>query len=112
MPKEKIIKSGQFTLSRFLFLILCGGLIVASVWGGGVWLTLGYWAISLGLCALLFVVSIDYGINMDKVEFRTPSTAPVASIDTFTSAPAPAVAESANVARIKRQGKRPAKRRR
>lgn len=111
MAKERIIKSGQFTLSRFLFLILFGALIVASVWGGGIWLTIGYWGISLGLCALLFVVSIDYGINMDKVEFRSQAVStPVASIDTFASSPS--VAEAASAARAKRQTKRPAKRRR
>lgn len=110
MAKERIIKSGQFTLSRFLFLILFGGLIVASVWGGGIWLTLGYWAISLGLCTLLFLVSIDYGINMDKVEFKAQTAAPVTSIDAFASAPA--VVESTSAARVKRIGKRPAKRRR
>jgi len=108
MARDKIIQSGQFTFSRLLFLAICGGLIAASVWGGGIWLTIGYWAISLGLCVLLFLIAIDYGVKMDKVEFKSQTMQPVANIDTFV----PPASESVSGPRIKRQTKRPAKRRR
>ena len=79
MAEDKLIKSGQITLPRILFLGLTGGIIVATVALGGVWLTVGYWLLTLGVCGLLFLVATDYGVHMEKVEPHAPLVQEVAA---------------------------------
>ena len=57
MAKDKIIKSGQFTFRRILFLAVIGGIIVGTVAMGGLWLNIGYWLITLGLVVLLLLIA-------------------------------------------------------
>ena len=110
MAEDKLIKSGQLTLSRLLFLALAGGLIALFVARGGVWLTIGYFSLTAFLCVLLFLIAIDYGVTMDKVRFHgQPSTGPVPD----EAAPAREIfTPTATEPRPKRKGSRPAKRRR
>jgi len=107
MPEDKLIKSGQFTLKRFLFLILAGLILVGVVWSGQ--LNLGYLLLTAVLCVLLLLIAMDYGVNMEKVEFGSAAPVPnpnlVAPVDVERQA-----AVSRSQAR-KRSGK-PVKRRR
>ena len=106
MAEEKLIKSGQFTLPRLLFLAAVGGIIALFVARGGVWLTVGYFAMTVALCVLLFLIAIDYGVKMDKVDLQGqptgPSVQPLAATQEYkaTSEPRP------------RRRSKPAKRRR
>jgi len=108
--RDKVIKSGQFTLPRILFLALIGGLIVAMVALGGKALIIGYWVMTLAICALLYLIATDYGVKMDTVNL-TGQPAQAAAIES-----APAAAEGARPAaadsRVKRRPSRPVKRRR
>jgi hypothetical protein len=108
--KDRIIKSGQFTFSRLLFLAAAGGLVVAMVYLGGVWLSIGYWVITLAICGVLFLVAIDYGTSMDKVSLTTEPAQVGASLDGET--PAETTATISREARARRRTTRPAKRRR
>jgi hypothetical protein len=106
--RDRVIKSGQLTLPRLLSLAVIGGIIVATVALGGVWLTIGYWFLTIFLCGLLYVVSTDYGIKMEEVD--TTGAAAQAAIE-----PAPmadAVRTTPGEARVKRRTARPVKRRR
>jgi|SRR5215471_13243071 len=67
MAEDKLIKSGQFTLKRFLFLVVAGLILVGVVWSGQ--LNFGYLLLTAVLCVLLLLVGMDYGVNMEKVEF-------------------------------------------
>lgn len=109
--RDKVIKSGQFTIPRLLSLAAIGGLIVAMVALGGIALTIGYWVITLAICILLYLIAIDYGIKMDKVD-ATGQQVQVAAAG--VNAPAPAIEARAvtSEVRVKRKGNRPAKRRR
>jgi hypothetical protein len=49
-----------------LSLAAIAGVIVGAVSLGGVWLTIGYWVITLGFCLLLFLVATDYGVEMEQ----------------------------------------------
>ena len=60
--RDKVIKSGQLTLPRILFLGVVGGVIVFTVYAGGIFLTLGYWFLTIAICGLLFLIAIDYGV--------------------------------------------------
>jgi hypothetical protein len=106
--RDKVIKSGQLTLPRLLFLALIGGVIVATVALGGFWLSIGYWLLTLALCALLYLVMTDYGVTMEKVDLSgQPSQA------TIEGAPvAEAVRSTPTEARVRRKSARPVKRRR
>src|SRR5712691_4637777 len=66
--RDKVIKSGQLTIPRILFLALIGGLIVAMVSFGGKALIIGYWGLTVAICGLLYLIAIDYRVKMDKVE--------------------------------------------
>src|SRR5712692_4989442 len=66
--RDKVIKSGQLTIPRILFLALVGGLIVAMVSFGGKALIIGYWALTVAICGLLYLIAIDYRVKMDKVD--------------------------------------------
>jgi hypothetical protein len=77
MAEEKLLKSGQFTLPRLLFLAAVGGVIALFVARGGVWLTVGYLVMTAALCVLLFLIAIDYGVKMEKVDLQgQPLTGP------------------------------------
>jgi hypothetical protein len=75
MAKEQVLKSGQITLPRILFLLVVGGAITATVALGGIWLSIGYWAISLGLCVLLYLIAIDYGVTLDATDYKSQPVA-------------------------------------
>lgn len=107
--KDRVIKSGQLTFPRILFLAVVGGVIVATVALGGVWLAIGYWLITLALCGLLYVVATDYGVKMDSVDL----TGQPAQAATVEAAPiSNAAATAPGEARVKRRPARPVKRRR
>ena len=106
--KDRVIKSGQLTLPRLLFLALIGGVIVATVALGGIWLSIGYWLLTLALCGLLYLVATDYGIKMDKIDLTGQPAQ--ASID--AGPVADAVRATPTEVRVKRKSARPTKRRR
>jgi hypothetical protein len=106
MAKEQIIKGGQITLPRIMFLALFGALVVASVAGGDIWLKIGYWGLTIVIGGVLYLVAIDYGVQMEKVGAQEPTT-------NATSAAEPEGVQAAVTAsRVKRKANRPAKRRR
>ncbi len=110
--RDKVIKSGQFTLPRLFSLAAIGGLIVAMVALGGIALSIGYWVITLAICILLYLIAIDYGIKMDKLD-AAPEPVQVAAA--IVNAPAAAIETAHAVTRevrVKRKGNRPARRRR
>lgn len=111
MPEDKVMKSGQFTLGRLLFLGVAGGLIALFVARGGVWLTVGYFSVTLALCLLLFLIAIDYGVSMEKVNAQGQSASgQVPGLD--LSPPTEVFKATASEPRPKRKAARPAKRRR
>ena len=71
MAEEKVIKSGVLTIPRLLFLAVVGLIIALTVWRGGIWLTIGYWLMSLGLSGLLLLIAINYGISKEKMQTWT-----------------------------------------
>ena len=108
--RDKVIKSGQLTLPRLLFLVVVGGVIVFTVYAGGVYLSIGYWLLTLAICGLLFLIAIDWGIKMDKVDLVGQPVQAAASPDVNTVTPQ--IAKAAGEARPKKRSARPAKRRR
>ena len=110
--RDKVIKSGQLTLPRILFLVVIGGIIVFTVYAGGVYLSIGYWFLTIAICGLLFLIAIDYGVKMDKVNLTVePAQAAAASAES-TSAATPSLKTTLGEARPKKRTSRPAKRRR
>jgi len=107
MAKDKIIKSGQFTIRRILFLALAGGIIVGTVAMGGLWLNIGYWLITLSLVVLLLLVAYDYGVNFERVEAQ-----PQQQAQTITPIEPTAVSQTVSEARVRRRSSRQVKRRR
>jgi len=109
--KDKVIKSGQLTLPRVLFLIVIGVVVAGMVALGGKFLIVGYWVLTLAICGLLYLIAIDYGVHMEKVDL-TGQPAQTAAIE------ATPVGETARAAaptepRVKRRTtSRPVKRRR
>jgi len=71
MAEDKLIKSGQITWKRILFLGVCGIVIVGFVWLGGQALRYGYLLLTAAICVLLYLITIDYGIHLDKFEKHT-----------------------------------------
>lgn len=108
--RDKVIKSGQLTLPRILFLAVVGGIIVFTVYAGGIFLTMGYWLITLAICVLLFLIAIDYGVKMEKIDL-TMGSAQAATLEP-TPAATPALKTTMGEARPKKRTSRPAKRRR
>jgi hypothetical protein len=108
MAQDSIIKSGQFTLRRLMFMALAGGIIVATVALGGFWLYVGYWLLTAAICIPLYMIATDYGVDIEKVN-QPPQSAQPTVVD-------PPVTEGAKVSpgevRVKRRASRPAKRRR
>lgn len=109
--RDKVIKSGQLTVPRIFFLAIVGGIIVFTVYAGGVYLSIGYWFLTLAICGLLFLIAVDYGVKMDKVDLSTQPAQAAAAAES-TSAPMPGLKTGTAEARPKRRGSRPAKRRR
>ena len=110
MAEEKVIKSGVLTLPRLLFLAVVGLIIALTVWRGGVWLTIGYWLMTLGLSGLLLLIAIDYGIGKDRMRLG-PAAEPVDAA--VAPPPAQEIARaSADAPRVRRRASRPTKRRR
>ena len=110
--RDKVIKSGQLTLPRILFLAAIGGVIVFTVYAGGIFLSIGYWGITIVICGLLFLIAIDYGVKMDKVSLTVePAEAAAASPESASGA-APNLKTTLGDARPKKRTSRPAKRRR
>ncbi|HKV41447.1 MAG TPA: hypothetical protein VJX67_19730 [Blastocatellia bacterium] len=107
MPEDKVIKTGQITLPRILFLCACGGVLVVTVAYG--YLIYGYLLLTLVLCVLLGVIAFDYGVNMDKVEF---DASPVEGAAFASAASAEASPASTQNARLKKRSNRPVKKRR
>jgi hypothetical protein len=108
--RDKVIKSGQFTLPRLAFLGLIGLVLWAIVYFGGVYLSIGYWVLTLAICGLLYLIAIDYGIKMDKIDL-TGQPAQAAVIPDAGTVATP-IAKAVGEARPKKRTGRPAKRRR
>jgi hypothetical protein len=112
--RDKVIKSGQVTLPRVLFLAAIGGVIVFTVYAGGIYLAIGYWFITLSICVLLFLIAIDYGVKIEKVNLAVEpvqaAAAAAVAAEPATSA-TPGVKPTGEV-RPKKRTSRPAKRRR
>ena len=109
--RDKVIKSGQLTLPRILFLIVVGGIIVFTVYAGGIFLTLGYWLITLAICGLLFLIAIDYGVKMEKVSLAAESIPATTTIDS-AAAPTSGIKTTLGEVRPKKRSGRSTKRRR
>ncbi len=109
--RDKVIKSGQLTLPRILFLAVVGGIIVFTVYAGGIFLSLGYWFLTIAICGLLFLIAIDYGVKMDKVSLTVEPAQAAAAIEP-TGAATPSLKTTLGEARPKKRTSRPAKRRR
>lgn len=117
MPEDKLIKSGQITLPRVLFLAACGAVLVVIVAGG--YLKWGYLLLTAVLCVLLGVIAADYGVKMDHVDLDsplagTPQSGAAVPMNAATTAVASnrSAAEAAEPVRMKKKAGRPAKRRR
>ena len=108
--RDKVIKSGQFTLPRILFLGVIGLVLWAIVYFGGVYLSIGYWLLTLAICGLLYLIAIDYGIKMDKIDLAGQPAQAAATPDAGTITTP--IAKTAGEARPKKRTARPAKRRR
>ena len=109
--RDKVIKSGQITLPRILFLAVVGGIIVFTVYAGGVYLNIGYWFLTIAICGLLFLVAIDYRVKMDKVELAAKSASPESAAES-AAAPTGELKTTMGGPRPKRRASRSAKRRR
>jgi len=108
--KDKVIKSGQLTLPRILFLVVVGVVVAGMVAVGGKFLIIGYWVLTLAICGLLYLIAIDYGVHMEKVDLTGHPTQTAA----VEAAPAAESTRAATPAepRAKRRTTRPVKRRR
>lgn len=109
MAKDKIIKSGQFTFRRILFLAIVGGIIVGTVAMGGLWLSIGYWLITLGLIVLLLLIAFDYGVDFDRVETQPQ---PQQQAQSLAGVEPGVVSQTVSEARVRRRSSRQVKRRR
>lgn len=113
--RDKVIKSGQVTLPRVLFLAAIGGIIVFTVYAGGIYLAIGYWFITLAICVLLFLIAIDYGVKMEKVNLQVEPGQAAAAAAAAAVEPTNAATtgvKAAGEVRPKKRTSRPAKRRR
>ena len=96
MAEDKLIKSGQFTFARLLFLAACGAAIVGVVALGGKFLSIGYLLLSAVICVLLYLVAIDYGVNIEATD--ASAKLPAAPLESAITSSATA-AEDAKVRR-------------
>jgi len=109
--RDKVIKSGQLTLPRIAFLALVGLVLWAIVFFGGVFLSIGYWVLTLSICALLLLIAIDYGVKMDKVEV-TPQAGQAEPLAQGAAATTVELKTTMGGPRPRRRASRSAKRRR
>ena len=109
--RDKVIKSGQLTIPRILFLVLVGGMIVMMVSLGGKALIIGYWVLTLAICGLLYLIAIDWRVNMERIDLTGPSVQP-ATAQELSTAPTAGVRTTLGEARPKKRTSRAAKRRR
>ena len=109
MPEDKVIKSGQFTLPRLIFLAACGGILFVIVATG--WLNVGYLLLTAVLCVLLLLIAMDYGVNMEKVDLSSTPSQAAAGTAAALSSERPAT-PAVRVQPARRRSGRPAKRRR
>ena len=110
--RDKVIKSGQFTIPRLAFLLLIGVILWAIVFFGGVFLSIGYWGLTIAICGLLFLIAIDYGVRMDKVSLTVePAQAAAAAADSSGAVTA-SLKTTLGEPRPKKRTSRGAKRRR
>ena len=109
--RDKIIKSGQLTVPRILFLIIVGGLIVFTVYAGGIFLSIGYWGLTLAICILLFLIAIDYGVTIEKVSLAM-QPAEIAAVAEPGNSATSSIKSTISEPRPKKRASRPAKRRR
>jgi hypothetical protein len=109
--RDKVIKSGQLTVPRILFLVVVGGLIVFTVYAGGIFLSIGYWGLTIAICVLLFLIAVDYGVTMEKVSLAT-QPAEIAAAAESGSAATSSIKSTISEPRPKKRASRPAKRRR
>ena len=84
--RDKVIKSGQLTLPRLLFLAGIGAFVVGTVALGGIYLTIGYWALTLAICGLLYIIAIDYGVHMEKIDLTGSAVQPTAAAQVSAAA--------------------------
>ena len=110
--RDKVIKSGQFTIPRLAFLLLIGVILWAIVFFGGVFLSLGYWGLTIAICGLLFLIAIDYGVKMDKVSLTVEPAQAAAATEESSGVATPSLKTTLGAPRPKKRTSRPAKRRR
>ena len=108
--RDKVIKSGQLTIPRLLFLAVVGGLIVAMVSLGGKALIIGYWGLTLAICVLLYLIAIDWRVKMEKVDLTGQAAQTTALPETGVAAEG--LKTTMGGPRPKRRPSRSAKRRR
>src|SRR5689334_25305560 len=106
--RDKVIKSGQLTIPRLAFLAVVGLLLWSIVFLGGVYLSIGYWVLTLGICGLLFIIAIDYGVKMEKVNLASEPVQ--ASAIESGSVAASGLKASTAEPKAKKRTSRPAKR--
>ena len=115
MPEDKVIKSGQFTLPRLLFLAVSGLVVFVIVATGR--LNIGYILLTLVLCVLLYLIATDWGVQMEEIQTgklvatrpdlnRGPALAPASPSEPAATRPA------AQEPRARRRSSRQPKRRR
>jgi DNA-binding NarL/FixJ family response regulator len=68
---------------------------------GDKFLIMGYWVLTLAICGLLYLIAIDYGIHMEKVDV-TGQPAPPTPAEATPTAEVPRLATSAEL-RAKRR---------
>jgi hypothetical protein len=77
MAEDKVIKSGQITLPRLVFLAVCGVVLFIVVYFG--LLIYGYILLTIVLCVLLMLVALDWGVKMDKLDLSGAAQVAAAS---------------------------------
>ena|SRR5262245_56389140 len=109
--RDSVIKRGQITIPRLIFLAVVGGFVVFTVSQGGKFLAIGYWLLTLAICGILLLIAVDYGITMEKVEIHHGQS-PMPSVPTPNAVPAATQTPAGVESRVRRKSGRPAKRRR
>jgi len=109
MPEDKVIKSGQLTLPRLVFLAACGGVLFIIVAYG--LLNIGYLLLTAVLCGLLLLIAMDYGVNIEKVDLSS-NPAQAAAAQAVAVAQDKPASTAVRVQPARRRPSRAAKRRR
>jgi hypothetical protein len=107
MAEDKVIKSGQITLPRLVFLAACGVALFVVVYFG--LLIYGYILLTLVLCGLLLLVALDWGVTMEKLDLSGGSSQVAAASGpsggaTISESSAAAVPVRGQVARKRAKG--------